>query len=366
MWKIAAYFLLALVSVSFFACRNISRTEEENRAQADSLEYRIVYYIHGDGSYLYHDNDGNDIQADERMVDQAISVAEALPNSEVFIFHQKSKKHFLFLFPLKDGEFYYFRNGQLIENESYNSNPSLLNLDIEAAFFREYASYVQDLPGKILRNFFLYYGHEIPETDGSGYNASYNEKPFSTGNLAKALSLFKSTSQMGDSKFDFLLLSTCYNGTPGVISQLTPYANYIMASPEYLHLSYISSEFLKELPRSNQMEDLHSYLKGFAENAFIRLKEDTRTMITIALYDAEKVKKFLTGYETARASNTEPGDVTGSARENFSENAGCVDCSKEKSFDTKAAKQGIDLFYNPPQFGKYKDKLTHSGWGCPK
>lgn len=366
MGKPGIYFLLVLASISLIACRNVSRTEEENLTEADSIKYRIIYYIHGDGSYLYHDNEGNEIQADERIVNQAISVAEALPNSEVFIFHQKSKKHFLFFFPLKDGDFYYYRNRKLIESESYNSNPSLLNLDIEAAFFREYASYVPDLPGRIVRNFFLYYGHEIPQKDGKGYNPSYPEKPFSVENLAKSLTLIKSMPQMGGSKFDFLLLSTCYNGTPGVISKLAPYANYIMASPEYLHLSYISSEFLKRLPQSEQTHDMHSFLKSFAENAFLRLKEDTRTMITIALYDADKVKNFLESYTIEEASVREVSDETGSAREETSDYAGCADCSREAAFDSAAASKGIDLFYSPPQFGRYKNKLTHSGWGCPK
>lgn len=367
MGKPGIYILLFWACISFFSCRNVSKLEEDH-VQADSIKYRIVYYIHGDGSYLYHDNDGNEIQADERMVSQAISVAEGLPNSEVFIFHQKSKRHFLFFFPLKDGEFYYYRSGQLIENESYNSNASLQNLDIEAAFFREYASYVPDLPGKIVRNFFLYYGHEIPESGGMGYNPSYPEKPFSIDNLSKALSLFKNASQIGDAKFDFLLLSTCYNGTPGVIEKLAPYASYIMASPEYLHLSYISSEHLKKLPQAGQTEDLHSYLKSFAEAAFTRLKEDTRTMITIAIYDADRVKDFLNMYKYAKAAERNIQDETGSTPRITPalDAAGCIDCSREASFDSKAAKQGIDLFYNPPQFGKYKGKLTHSGWGCPK
>ncbi|MCU7494540.1 MAG: hypothetical protein HF314_01350 [Ignavibacteria bacterium] len=363
MGKFVFYFLMLFFSLYFFACRNVSRVEEE-QVQADSIKYRIVYYIHGDGSYLYHDEEGNDIQADERMVSQAISVAEELPNSEVFIFHQKPKKHFLFFFPLKDGEFYYYRNGQLIENVTYKSNPSLLNLDIEAAFFREYAAYVPDLPGRAVKNFFLFYGHEIPESDGRGYNSSCPEKPFSIENLSKSLALFRSMSQMGGSKFDFLLLSTCYNGTPMVISELAPNASYIMASPEYLHLSYISSEYLKKLPEIDKSGDLHAYLKNFAESAFSSLKSYTRTMITITLYDLEKVKGFLDNFDFAKATggDREIRDETGSLRDN----TGCIDCSTEMNFNTKAAMQGVDLFYSPPQFGKYKGKLTHSGWGCPK
>ncbi|HEX2867843.1 MAG TPA: hypothetical protein VHO03_12415 [Ignavibacteriales bacterium] len=356
--------MLFLISISFFQCRNVSRQDEAVRLQTDNIKYRIVYYIHGDGSYLYHDSQGSDIQADVRMVKQAISVAEGLPNSEVFIFHQKPKRHFLFFFPLKDGEFYFFRNGQLVDNESYNSNPSLHNLDIEAAFFRENAAYVQNLPGRTVRNFFLYYGHEIPETDGRGYNASYPEKPFSIDNLANAMQLFESMPQIGGSKFDFLLLSTCYNGTPGVISKLMPYASYIMASPEYLHLSYIDSDYLRKLPEDLMNGNLHLYLKQFAENAFLKLKSNTLTMITISLYDADKVKDFLNnGFLRTEIQNRQEEETGSASRDSVS--AGCVDCSRMASFDLKDAAKGIDLYYSPPHFGRYKNKLTHSGWGCP-
>ena len=84
-----------------------------------SVHYSIIFIIHGDNNYLYHDTAGNEYTADEKVLASAKRVAEKNPFAEVFIFHQKPRSHFLFFFPLRDGEFYYYRNGQLVENESY-------------------------------------------------------------------------------------------------------------------------------------------------------------------------------------------------------------------------------------------------------
>ena len=76
-----------------------------------TARYSIVCVIHGDGDYLYHDTDGNEYAADEEALAAAKRVAQQNPHAEVFIFHQRPRRHFLFLFPLRDGEFYYYRNG---------------------------------------------------------------------------------------------------------------------------------------------------------------------------------------------------------------------------------------------------------------
>lgn len=358
----SAFLFLFLIVISLTSCRSLSRNGDEemyNNPGVDSIRYRLIYYVHGDGSYLFHDNDGNEVMADDRMVQQAISVALALTHSEVFIFHQKPKKHFLFFFPRKDGEFFYYRNGKLIANESYNSNPSLRNLEIESVFFHEYASYIPEFAGNTIDNFFLYYGHEIPESDGRGYNMSYPEKPFSIENLSNALALMINTPQMQSKKFDMVLLSTCYNGTPGVISRLAHYTHYVIASPEYLHLSYISSSFFKTLAFAG-ITDMHSFLKNLASEAFYDLKSNTQTMITVSLYDVEKLTPFLKSFTGGIAGNIK------AEGKDYSDYTGCIDCAQNKTFDLTEATDGIDLFYNPPQFGKYKNKLSHSGWGCPK
>ena len=93
--------------------------QESYRVGNDTLavRYSILFIIHGDGDYLYHDTAGKEYIADEEALASAKRVAGKNPLAEVFIFHQKSRSHFLFFFPLRDGEFYYYMNGLLIVNE---------------------------------------------------------------------------------------------------------------------------------------------------------------------------------------------------------------------------------------------------------
>ena len=64
--------------------------------------------------------------------------------------------------------------------------------------------------------FFLYFGHEIPEFDGAGYDASYADWTFTVHDLAQELKRIKPDS----TKFDLIVLSTCFNGTPHSIAAL--------------------------------------------------------------------------------------------------------------------------------------------------
>ena len=81
---------------------------------------------------------------------------------------------------------------------------------------------------------FLYSGHEIPEFGGAGYDASVPDRTFTVRDLQSGLQGFTGSS----AKFDLLVLSTCFGGTPYTIGALGPYARYIIASPDNLHLSY--------------------------------------------------------------------------------------------------------------------------------
>jgi len=66
------------------------------RVENDTLavRYSILFIIHGDGNYLYHDTSGNEHIADEEVLASAKIVAEKNPSAEVFIFHQKPRSHF--------------------------------------------------------------------------------------------------------------------------------------------------------------------------------------------------------------------------------------------------------------------------------
>ena len=48
-------------------------------------------------------------------------------------------------------------------------------------------------------------------------------------------------------RFDLMILSTCFGGTPYTIGALGPFARYIIASPDNLHLSYFDFHSLERL-----------------------------------------------------------------------------------------------------------------------
>jgi hypothetical protein len=103
---------------------------------AQALQYSIVFVIHGDGDYLYHDTSGVECTADEEALAGARRIAERNPLAEVFIFHQIPRKHFLFFFPVHDGEFYYYRNGLLRATASYWREQGTSRFDPEADLYR--------------------------------------------------------------------------------------------------------------------------------------------------------------------------------------------------------------------------------------
>ena len=94
-------------------------------------KYSMIFVIHGDGDYLFHDSSNNELNADMEVLMNAKNVAAQNSNAEVFIFHQKPTRHFLFFFPIKDGEFYHYRNGKLITTESYWRDQDKSNFDTE-------------------------------------------------------------------------------------------------------------------------------------------------------------------------------------------------------------------------------------------
>ena len=341
-----SYAGLLLSTLFLFSCQT-SRFTEVDAPVRVSVSCRLVYVIHGDGSYLYHDKDGKAYRADEEALKEAISVAENNPSAEVYIFHQR-RRHLIP--PSGDGRFYYYRGGQALVESSYWRGESEHAFEAEGQLFRKYSS------GAAPRHtFFLYYGHQVPEYDGRGYHRSYPGRSFTVQTLSEGLAHFK---YQGQEKFDLVLLSTCYSGTPGVIGALCTHARYIIASPENLHLSSINSLLFRRLD-DLQTTDIYSFLKGAVEDAFERLKENTQTVITVALYDTEKVTAYLDSIgERYRAILNEISSPSFRGRFRFS------DCAEDLRFLSYGMSEGVDIFYRPPLFGKESEKNTHSGWEC--
>jgi hypothetical protein len=100
-------------------------------------------------------------------------------------------------------------------------------------------------------------------------------------------------------KFDLLVLSTCYNGTPHTISLLAPFACCIIASPENLHLSYFDLQPLEHLEISLHEGDLSIFAKQFARQTFERLAQEVQTAVTVAVYDVDRVQLYLQSVASA-------------------------------------------------------------------
>jgi hypothetical protein len=133
---------------------------------------------------------------------------------------------------------------------------------------------------------FLYFGHEIPEFDSAGYDASYPDRTFTVRDLASGIEGFTSDF----TKFDLLVLSTCYGGTPYTIGTLGSYARTIIASPDNLHLSYFDLNSLKSLDLGLQDGDIPAFANRFAHQSFDRLTGDIQTTVTVAVYDVDSTR----------------------------------------------------------------------------
>jgi len=345
------------VLVIFLTSCSVSIPVQQESQSVDndtlSVRYSILFIIHGDGDYLYHDTAGKEYIADEEALASAKRVAEKNPLAEVFIFHQKPRSHFLFFFPLRDGEFYYYKNGQLIANELFWRDQEVSNLDNEVKFYNSFRAETQ-----LERvNMFLYFGHEIPEFAGAGYDASYPDRTFTVHDLANGMNGFT-----GDStKFDLMVLSTCYGGTPYTIGMLGSYARTIIASPGNLHLSYFDINSLESLDLSLQDGYIPAFANRFARQSFDRLTGDIQTEVSVAVYDVDSVQEYLqsvyTTYERTLNTLNEETQAEVTTHKHY-------DCADIPAYVLPTMNRGVNVFYRPALFGRSKSRQNHSGWEC--
>ena len=351
-------FVYAALILLLSSCSANIPVQRENDLTAETMRatnYSLVFVIHGDGDYFYHDADGNRYKADEEALTKAKKIAQQNPGAEVFIFHSKPARRFMFLFPLKDGEFYYYRNGQLIANESYWRDQELSNFDIQVELYRRFSS--QSRNEKV--NMFFYFGHEIPEFGGEGYDASYPDRSFTVRDLAVGL---KSLTR-DFTRFDLMILSTCYGGTPYTIGKLGLFAQYIIASPENLHLSYFDLYLLEMLDINLLERDVYAFAKKFAKQTFNRLTMDVETAVSVAVYDVDRVKDYLNSVQMIYDNSLIP------LRENKMSYLTIVehcDCADITAYKLPMINNGVEVYYRPARFGRLKYKQNHSGWECWK
>lgn len=343
--------LIALMS----SCRTVG---VEDHAPVDTsvpVDQSIVILIHGDGDYLYHDTDGTAFQADEEAVDEALRIAERNPTAEVFIFHERPRKRRLFLFPRDDGTFYYFRAGELLVEETYRRGKGDARLNPEVAYYHRYGSASE--PGIRM---LVYMGHEIPEMGNVRYDGSRRHGAFSLSHFSRGMA--ELTRDNGP--FDLMVLSTCYGGTPHTIRAMAPFAQNIIASPDNLHLSHLDLAALERLDEKLEPGDGHpgetvpDLALQFARESFDRLAEDLQTVVTVAVYDVDRVLEYVN--QVAPAYDSTLASLQGLAPARLEH----VDCAEIEGFIRPGMSEGVDVFYRPPQFGRRADRSSHSGWQC--
>jgi hypothetical protein len=328
--------------------------KEHKRESADRLPspYVLVFIIHGDGDYLYHDADGNAYLADTMAVAGAKMVAENNPSAEVIIFHQRERKTNFFFFSRPDGIFYHYRNGAMITQEFYWRNNDTSRFDPEVSLYSHRAS--SDNQEKI--DIILYFGHEIPEYGGRGYDRSLPDRSFNLRDLAAGMNGF-----LRQGPCDLLVLSTCNGGTPYTIGTLGRYARNIIASPGDLHLSYFDLRPLEHLEIGIPNGNIRSFARLFARRSFDRLSDEIHTAVTVAVYDMEKVQGYLRSaqkrYEQMVKRMSEETKESTTITEHY-------DCAELSDYAMPGMSEGVEVFFRPARFGRLQYAQRHSGWVC--
>jgi len=206
---------------------------------------------------------------------------------------------------------------------------------------------------------FLYCGHEIPETGGMGYDASYPDRPFTVQDFANGLKEFARDS----ARFDLMILSTCFGGTPYTIGSFGLFARFIIASPVNLHLSYFDLHSLERLDFSLRDGDVPAFAKRFAHQAFDRLTKDVQTEVGVAVYDVDRVQEYLRSVHMVYDDTLTTLKGRTQASKATIEHCDCADLSK---YMLPKMNEGVNVFYRPARFGRLKHKQNHSGWECWK
>jgi len=342
------------VLIMGFVLSGCSHTSELIREDAVdetvNVDYSVVYYIHADSDYLFHDAAGEPVQGNKNVLDDAFDVAENAESGEVFIFYQRPERRFLGLFPRRGSRLYHYVNGELTSRVDFrHSDKSEEFLATEARLYNQYRTHSGE---ENRRNYFLYFGHEIPDDEGKKYHRTLPDIAVNTGSFSAGIQKFLGSDEQ---RFNLVVLSTCNNGTPVMAGYLLPFTDVLLASPQNLHLSHIDSEslgLLESEPGISSIQLAHS----MAEQTFGRLKSEIHTAITLAVYDFEIVQEHKNELHTF----AEAYDSLGSLR-HFSDN---VDCWNVPFFNEELFERGVDTWYKPARFGRQSGTTTHSGWGC--
>lgn len=332
---------------------------------------RAVFIIHGDADYLYHDAEGARKRADEEALRAAREAAMRPDAGEVFVFHQRTGA-WRKLAGTRGGTFEHYRAGVLINKTTYRRRDA--GFGAEAALLR---SHVGNTPSP-LRLRLAYFGHEIaippasplPAHDGEAGSIEDPSRALDlagfTDGLRRIAESFGTplpgdTAQSSARPYELVVLSTCYGGTPATIRGLAPFVEYVVASPAYLHLSYLDARALA----LTRVEEPKALADTIAHASFRRLQDHTSTEITVAVYD---VRATSPPPDTAFARRKDEGRPVPSpeiAEVPGGTNAQWDDCARaDTALLGGVGSRGVNLHYQPPRFGAHKNRNTRSAWQC--
>lgn len=335
----------------FIGCSPIAELSREvPKENIDRVDYSIIYYIHADDDYLYHDSDGQPIEDNLHVLEAARKIAEEARSGEVFIFYQRPEKKILGIFPRRSSQFYYYTNGRKTTEVKYRHSDK--DEDFLATEGQLYNQYRLQSNNEDKQRYFLYFGHEIPNEGGAGYHRTLSKIRVDVASLATGLRSFLPAD---DQQFSLVALSTCNNGTPAVASHFMPLTDYLLASPQNLHLSHINSEPLYLLEQNPDISPRRLAL-ALGNDTFQRLSDDIHTTITLALYDFDSVQGYISELLKLTSDYKEE-----KSPDYFGEN---IDCKQLSFFDDAVYTKGVETWYNPARFGKRSTANNHSGWGC--
>lgn len=311
--------------------------------QSSEVQYSLIYVLHADANYTYHLN-GERRKADIDVLNRAVNTARKAKHGEVFIFHQKPERKLLLLIPKKDRVFYHFRNGELVDGNRYS--PVRGGLEAEARIYNRLRSESSN------RNIFLYFGHEIPtKAPYILYHQSQPQNRFDTQIFSDDLKKFSN-------HFDLTVLSTCNNGTPLMAESLRGISDYLVASPQNLHLSHLTDKALHQLETNPELPT-EELANSIAKTSFDRLSEFLQTMVTVAVYDLSEIGNYITSLADSYENHLKKIQQLSLFVNN-------VDCRDLPEIAHSIPREGVTLYFKPADFGRRSSATQYSGWGCKR
>lgn len=330
---------------------SVMHKADDRESSAMAPDYSLIFYVHGDDDYLYHNSEGEPIQANQHALQKALSVARNAESGRVIIFHRQSERKVLGLFPRKTSRFLIYQKGERQLSLKYRDSENGSFMGEEIRLYHTYANQITD---KDHTSHFFYFGHEIPLNSVDGYHESVPEDLWSTTLFADEVSNFLPNEEY---QFGLVALSTCSNGTPAMVSQLAPLSETLLASPQNLHLSHLDVAGLEALETNAQISDNPSKLaKMLAEDTFSRLSDDLQTDITLAVYDLSSTSDTVSDLRQIAENYHKSNPI------NF--NSDNTDCAELLPVDLSLYSQGVTTYFKPARFGRRASSRSHSGWGC--